>query len=161
MLMALLFGTGLALLIAFIARSMMPPPWNRYVFLGFGVPSLGLVVLGLGLAIYSYATCSELPVVEHRNADETQVLTIHTVDCGDPAARTYDVSVSFALDGARIDRTILRSHGLPAPTDVAEIGPRHFRVTMSDGSTHETTLTEDRALPDRVWSIIDGKIIEN
>lgn len=160
MLMALLFAVGLALLVAFIGRSMLPAPWNRVVFLLLGVPALGLVVLGLGLTIYSYATCAESTVIEHANADQTRIMAIHVVDCGEETALTHDVTVSLSVKGKRLDRTILRSHGRPAPTEVAELGERQFRVTMSDGTSHDTTLVGDDAMPDRVWSIIDGKILE-
>ncbi|MCF4166068.1 hypothetical protein L2U69_10475 [Zavarzinia compransoris] len=160
MLMALLFAVGLALLVAFIGRGMLPAPWNRVVFLVLGVPAFGLLALGLGLTIYSYATCNESTVTEHSNADRTRIMAIHVVDCGDPDALTHDVTVSLSVNGKRLDRTILRSHGRPSPTEVEDLGHHRFRVTMSDGTSHETTLAGEDALPDRVWSIIEGKILD-
>ncbi|PWR17722.1 hypothetical protein [Zavarzinia compransoris] len=163
MLMTLLVAVGFALLAAFLARAMLPAPWNRYVFLLLGVPALGLTAVGFGLTIYAYATCDETVAVAHPNADGTPFMTISSLDCGDPANRSFDVTITQALNGKRVDTTILRSHGLPAPADVAEIeageaGGRRFRVTMTDGTSHETGLLGPKAEPDTVWSILNGEV---
>jgi len=163
MFMTLLVVVGFALLAAFLARSLMPAPWNRYVFLALGLPSLGLIAVGLGLTLYAYATCEEKIPVVHNNPDGTPFMAIHSLDCGDPGTMSFDVVITQALEGKRVDTTILRSHGLPAPADVAEIeageaGGRRFRVTMTDGSSHDTSLLGPKAEPDTVWSILNGKV---
>ncbi len=160
MLMALLVGVGLLLLGAFLGRSMLPAPWNRITFLVLGLPSIGLLVLGGGAAVYFYSACEETWQVVHDSADQTMTARLKTIDCGDPEARTYDVTVSFLdSEGKPVDRTILRAHGKPAPNEVTETGPKRFAVTFEDGNKYETTLQGDKSEPDRVWSIIDGKVL--
>lgn len=157
MLMTAIVVLGLALLVAFLARSMLPAPWNRYVFLILGVPALGLVVLALGATIFFYARCEQSVLAEHMALDGKVAMAIRMVDCGSAPDRTYDVSVAL-IDGDKVtERTILRSRGSPVPTEVALTGPDKFTVTLDDGTTRTSTLEGPGAQPSPVWSLIDGK----
>ncbi|RJF80620.1 hypothetical protein D3874_26270 [Oleomonas cavernae] len=156
MLMAALVGLGFALLVAFLARAMLPAPWNRYVFMALGLPALGLVIAGLGVTIYYYGKCQESLLAEHLAQDGRVAMAIKMVDCGSAPDRTYDVSVAL-IEGEKVTtRTILRSRGRPVPTEVAMTGPNSFTVTLDDGTTRTSTLEGPAALPAPVWSLIDG-----
>lgn len=156
MLMAAFVGLGLALLVAFLARSMMPPPWNRYVFWALGIPSLAVVIGGIGATVYFYSNCNESVVVDHVADGGRLAMAIKMVDCGDAANRTYDVSVAVIESGKVTERTLLRSHGKPVPTDIAVTGPNTFTITLDDGTTRVSTLEGEGLTPTPVWSIING-----
>lgn len=159
MLMTALVAAGLALFVAFVCRSLVPAPWGRRLFLIFGVPSLGLVALGLGATVYFYIRCEQVEIARRFNADQSVVATISAVDCGAPDARTFDVSVSLAAGEKTVDQTVLRSRGRPAPVEVAFTDARSLRVTLEDGRSFDSTLIGDKGQPDKVWSIIDGKVM--
>lgn len=159
MLMTLLFVAGLALVAAFVCRALLPAPWSRYAFLLLGVPSLAFVVLGVGTTVYFYIRCEQGAITRESNADGSITATLSAVDCGSADDRTFDVTVSLSNASRPLDQTIFRSRGRPAPTGVAFTGERSFRVTLEDGTTYDTSLTGDDAVPDRVWSVISGKVI--
>lgn len=159
MLMTLLFVAGFALVAAFVCRALLPAPWSRYAFLLLGVPSLAFVAIGIGATVYFYVRCEQGVVARAGNADGSIVATLSAVDCGSVDDRTFDVTVSLSDASRPLDQTIFRSRGRPAPTDVVLTGERSFRVTLEDGTTYDTSLTGDGAVPDRVWSVIGGKVI--
>ncbi|PWR19257.1 hypothetical protein [Zavarzinia aquatilis] len=159
MLMTLLFFAGFALVAAFVCRALLPAPWSRYVFLALGVPSLGLIVLGLGATVFFYIRCEQGEIARASNDDATVVATLSAVDCGSADDRTFDVTVSLSNATRPLDQTIFRSRGRPAPTAVALTGARSFRVTLEDGSTYDTSLVGEDGTPDKVWSVIGGKVL--
>lgn len=161
MLTVLPIVVGLSLIFGFFARTMAPAPWNRWLFLGLAVPAGVLTLAGIAVAIYFYSSCTIGTVSRSMSADGRLQFTIDSVDCGDPTARTYQVSLQARdKDGQPLAQNLMRSLGRPAPASVAQAADGTILITLDDGSSKRVVLHGDDLTPDPVYSLVDGKELQ-
>lgn len=161
MLTALPIIVGLCLVFGFFARMLAPPPWNRWLFVGLAVPALVLILAGIAVAIYFYTRCTASTLSETTSADGRLRFVIDSVDCGDPATRTYQVSLQGQdRDGRPLAQTLMRSLGRPAPATVDQAADGTVLITLDDGTARRVVLRGDDLTPDPVYSLVDGKELQ-